>query len=79
MLEKEFKYYQEHQKELVKKYNGKYLIIYGNKVEGAYDSHIAAYTEGKKKYKVGKFLIQHCTPGEASYTQYYYTSRVSFN
>lgn len=75
-LEKEFRFYKEHQDELVQKYNGKFLAIVGDEVVGVYDSELAAYTEAKKKYRVGTFLIQHCLPGKESYTETYH-SRVA--
>jgi hypothetical protein len=37
-LQKEFNFYIEKQDELVKKFNGKYLLIVGRKIEGAFDS-----------------------------------------
>lgn len=77
MLEREFKYYLDHQAELVKKYNGKYLIIIGDKVVAVYDDEESAYFEGIEKFKPGTFLIQHCTPGDSAYTQTFH-SRVSF-
>lgn len=77
MLEKEFKYFKDHQDELVKKHEGKYLVIVGKEVVGAYDSEIDAYTETKKRHKPGTFLIQHWLPGEGAYTQTFY-SRVIF-
>lgn len=42
MLEKEFKYFKDHQEELVKKHEGKYLVIVGKEVVGGYDSEIDA-------------------------------------
>jgi hypothetical protein len=69
MLEQEFKYYVANQNELVKKYKGKYLIIKGEKVIGAYDDEITAYTEAVKNNEVGTFLLHECQPGEANYTQ----------
>ena len=77
MLEKEFKFFKERQEELVKKHEGKYLVIVGEEVAGAYDAEIDAYLEAKKRYKPGTFLIQHCLPGESAYTQTFY-SRVIF-
>ncbi len=77
MLEKEFKYFKDHQEELVKKHEGKYLVIVAEEVVGGYDSEIDAYTEAKKHHKPGTFLIQHCLPGENAYTQTFY-SRVIF-
>jgi hypothetical protein len=64
MLDKEFKYFKDHQEELVKQHEGKYLVIVGEEVVGAYDLEIDAYTEAKKHYKPGTFLIQHCLPGK---------------
>jgi len=76
-LEKEFKYYVDHQDELVKKYNGKFIVIHGENVLGAFGSDLEAYTEAKKKYDVGTFLIQKVDPGQTSYTQSFH-SRVAF-
>ncbi len=77
MLEKEFKYYLDHQEELVKKYDGKYLVIIDEKIVGVYSSDEEAYFESEKKYEIGTFLIQFCEPGDGSYTQSFH-SRVSF-
>ena len=41
-LEKEFEYYLAHQAELVAKFDGKFVVIKGNEVLGAYDSEIEA-------------------------------------
>lgn len=78
MLEKEFKYYLDHQAELIEKYNGKFLVIKGEEVIGVYDAEDAAYFETGKTHEVGTFLIQYCEPGDSSYTQTY-QSRVSFS
>jgi hypothetical protein len=77
MLDKEFNYYRNHQSELVKKYDGKFIVIREEMVVGAYGTQVEAYTEAKKKYEVGTFLIQHCTPGLISYTHSFH-SRVAF-
>jgi hypothetical protein len=76
-LEDELNYYIQHQDELVRKYEGKYLIIKGQEVVGAYDSEIEAYVDGKEKYELGTFLIQPCMPGSENYTQTFH-SRVTF-
>lgn len=76
-LEKEFKYYLEHQDELVKKYKGKYIVIKNCEVIGSYDNEIEAITETSKDHKLGTFLVQKCEPGSESYTQTYH-SRVAF-
>jgi len=76
-LEKEFKYYLEHQNELVKEYNGKYIVIKNCQVIGAYDDELQAIEETSKEHELGTFLVQKCEPGEESYTQTFH-SRVSF-
>lgn len=79
MLDKEFKYYLNHQEELVKLYNGKYIVIIGNEVIDKFDSASEAYIEVSKTHKVGTFLIQFCSSGNTSYTQTFHTHRVSFS
>ena len=76
-LEKEFKYYLEHQDELVKNYNEKFIVIKGNQVIGAFDLELEAIEETSKKHKLGTFLVQKCELGSESYTQTYH-SRVAF-
>lgn len=44
MLDKEFKYHLDHQEELITLYDGKYIVIMGNQVVGAYDNREDAYT-----------------------------------
>jgi hypothetical protein len=78
MLDKEFKYYIDHQEELVKKYNGKFIVIKDNSVLGAYSGEVEAYNETLKKHDLGTFLIQHCLPGKESHTVTFH-SRVVFN
>jgi hypothetical protein len=76
-LETEFDFYLENQDDLVKKYNGKYIVIKNNVVIGAYSSDIEALTETSKTHEMGTFLIQHCSPGENDYTAHFH-SRVIF-
>jgi hypothetical protein len=77
MLNKEFKWYLDHQDDLVKKYNHKFLVIIDNRVVGDYDTYDEAHTESCRKYDPGTFLIQECTEGEGAYTQTFH-SRVRF-
>ena len=76
-LEKEFKYYISHQDELVKKYNGRYIVIKGHNVIGSFKSEIEAIEKTTINHKLGTFLVQKCEPGKDSYTQTYH-SRVAF-
>ena len=73
MLDTEFKYYVEHQTELLDKYSGKFIVIKGEKVIGDYDSQMDAYNETLKTEKLGTFLIQHCIPGTQSYTHTFHS------
>lgn len=77
MLDQEFKYYLDHQNELVEKYNSKFLVIKDKEVIGFYNDERYAYFDTQIKHKLGTFLIQYCSPGNDSYTRC--ISRVSFN
>lgn len=72
-----FQYYLDNQDELVKRYNGKYLIIFNNEVVSAFNSEDEAYMYAKDKYGLGNFLLQLCTKGPEAYSQHF-RSRVVF-
>lgn len=76
MLKNEFEYFLKHQKELVDKYEGKFIVIKNQVIIGVYDSEIEAVNETSEKEKLGTFLVQKCEPGDSSYTQNFH-SRVS--
>jgi len=76
-LEKEFKYYLDHQDELVEKYNGKFVVIKDCNVIGVFDSELEAVKKTAEKHELGTFLVQKCEPGNESYTHTYH-SRVVF-
>jgi len=78
MLEKEFKYYLDNQDKLVKKYEGKFIVIKNQIVLDVYDTEMDAFYETLKEHKLGTFLIQLCLPGEESHTATFH-SRVVFN
>jgi hypothetical protein len=77
-LEKEFQYFLDNQAELVKKYNGKIVVIKDGSVIGVFDSELEAVKETSKKHELGTFLVQKCEPGNESYTQTFH-SRVVFS
>ena len=77
MLEKEFKFYVDNQAELVKKYEGKYIVIKNSEIIGSYNTEIEALESSLKEYELGTFLIQPCLPGKENYTQSFH-SRVVF-
>lgn len=76
MLEVEYRYYKAHAEELVRQYDGKYLGIVGEQVVGIFDTEVEAYTELKKKYGLGKFLLQQAVPIQDNLIQRYH-SRVA--
>ncbi len=76
-LKKELDYYIAHQDELVKQYNGKFIVIKDCKVLGAYNTALEAVETTKQKHPMGTFIVQQCEPGEGSYTQTFH-SRVRF-
>lgn len=76
-LEKEFEYYLDNQNELVKKYNGKFIVIKNQKVIGDYNTELEAIKKTSQKEKLGTFLIQKCEAGTEHYNQIYH-SRITF-
>ena len=72
-LQTQLEYFKSHQDELVQKYEGKFLVIKDQKVQGVYDTEIEAYADAKKKSDLGTFLIQQCLPGQESYTQTFHS------
>ena len=78
VLKKEFEYFLANQKELVDKYNGKFVVIKDCQVIGSYDDEMNAIAETQKSHKLGTFLVQKVSPGTSAYTQSF-TSRVVFS
>jgi hypothetical protein len=78
MLKELFTWYLSNQDRLVKKYNGKYLAISGNKVVGSYDSDWQAVSETEKKHPLGTFIVQKCTPGTEAYTINCFSPNIAF-
>jgi len=75
-LEKEFQWYRDHQEELLKKYEGKFVVIKSGKVLNAYTDIREAVDETAKTHEMGTFLVQKCTPGDQDYTATFH-SRVA--
>jgi len=76
-LKKEFDYYLANQRELVEKYNGRYVVIKDAEVLGAYDSELAAISDAKTKNLVlGTFLIQFVSPGDTAYRQTFHSRAI---
>jgi hypothetical protein len=71
-----FAFYRSHQEELVRDFDGRFIVIVENEVVGDFPEQIEAYTFATGKYEPGTFLIQRVTPGNDAYTQTYH-SRVA--
>lgn len=67
-LQREFEYFLRHQKELVAKYRGKFVVIKDDQVLGAYDSALEAMRETAREHQPGTFLVQECKSGSGAYT-----------
>ena len=72
----QFKYYIDHQAELVEKYSGKFVVIKDCRIIGASDSEFEVVNMTSEQYELGTFLVRKCEPGNESYTQTYH-SRVA--
>ena len=72
-LQTEFEYYLAHQDDLVEKYSGKFIVIKGGEVLGAYDDELTAINKTKQVHKPGTFLVQFVSPGDAAYTQVFHS------
>lgn len=68
MIEALFKYYLENQDALVKKYDGKYIVITEDGVMGAFDTVRDGYDMGLNRFGKGNFMLQLCTPGDGTYS-----------
>ena len=75
-LIREFEYYLANQDELVKQYNGNFIVIKDRKVIGHYGSQNIAISETQKTHELGTFLVQKVEPGKAAYTQTFHSRAV---
>jgi len=73
MLEKEYKYYEEHKKELLEKYKDRFIVIVNQKVISDYSSREEALSKTVEIYELGKFLIQKITDQEEEIIQRFHS------
>jgi hypothetical protein len=73
MLEKEYKYYEEHKKELLEKYKDRFIVIVNQKVISDYSSREEALSKTVEIYELGKFLIQKVTDQEEEIIQRFHS------
>ena len=79
MADRNYKWYKEYLSELVKQYDGKYIVIKNCGVIGSYDTFETAWTETLKHEQSGTFIIQLCTEDETQTAQTYFTNKVAFS
>ena len=71
-------YYIANQTELLKKYEGKVLLIHDCKVHSTYEDKLKAAKVGIDTFEPGSFQVIKCTQCDSEYTARYYNWRVSF-
>ena len=67
-IDENFNWYLANQDDLVKKYNGTYIVIHEKEVADWFYSENEAFAYGMEKFGAGNFVAQLCTEGESAYT-----------
>lgn len=68
MLQDELDFFIANQDELVRKYQGKVLVLRNREVVGVFDTPLDAYLDAESRFEPGTYAIQRCTPGPEAYT-----------
>lgn len=77
MLEREYGYYKKHKAEFDKKYDGKFIVIVGETLLGAFDTQVEAIKAAtSKSHAPGEYILQFCSTSEDQ-TQHF-RSRAAF-
>jgi hypothetical protein len=75
-LEKEFRYFLEHQSDFLPEHEGKFLLIRDQRLVGTFETEAQAINAGIERFELGSFLVQRCERGEESYTQTFHSGVV---
>jgi len=67
-LQKNLDFFISNQKCLNDQHNGKVLLIYHQKVVGAFNDYSSAYFAAYDKYTPGEYSLISCLPGPEAYT-----------
>lgn len=78
MFTEELSFFIANQDQLVREYQGKTLVLKGQKVIGVYPDALTAYLEAQKEHPLGSFMIQSCIPGPEAYTVTISSTALSF-
>lgn len=76
MLEREYAFFKENEKEFTRTHKDEYVVIKDDNVLGFYDSEIKAIKETVKHEELGTFLVQKCSTDENIVE--FFSNRVSF-
>lgn len=76
-LKKNYLYFLDNKKSLIKEYSNKHIVIVNCKVVNSFDDENEAYRYSVEKYGLGNFIIQLCSPNEGDYSMTFH-SRVAF-
>ena len=74
-----YEYFRKNLQTLVKKYDGKFIVIKDKTVIGDYDTFDDAYTETTKTENLGDFIIQHCASDALEPTAHFAWNNVEFS
>ncbi len=67
-----FRYFTEHHDELFEQYPNKFVLIKDKSVILSGDTFEEVYTKAVDRgLKIGTFIIQECTSGDAAFTQFF--------
>ena len=78
LINKNYDWFKKNLNELVKKYNGLYVVVKNNSVIASYNSFDEAFVDMSEKEQPGTFIIQLCTLDSEKTTQTFFTNRASF-
>ncbi len=67
-LQRELKYYREHQEELASSHHGELVLIVGESIEGFFATDLDAYRVATLKLGAESFLIRKCVRPEEEVT-----------
>ena len=78
LLDKNYDWFSSNLHELVKIYDGQYLVIKDCKIIGVYPTFDNAFIETNKNETPGTYIIQLCSLDEEKIARTYHTLRVNF-
>ena len=78
LIDENYSWFKSQLPELVKDYEGQYVVIKDCKVIASYPTFDEAFIETNKNEAAGTYIIQLCSQNEEKTARTYHTLRVSF-